>query len=137
MRVRLFEERDLPALKRIYLDAGYSFDFPDFADPFVGHVQVLVSEEDVPLMAVCSKLVPEIILLCAPGGNLHPIVKMQGIGMIHEAMNEALLAEGHKEAFSFIPPEIEKSYGRHLMRKFGWLKTWAAFRIGGNPCQKA
>lgn len=132
MRVRGYKESDLSHLKRIYLDAGYTFDFPDFADPFVGHVQVVVSEEDVPIMAAFSKLVPEIILLCAPGGSTHPVVKMQAIGMIHQSMNDALTAEGHKEAFSFIPPEIVKSYGRHLQRKFGWMKTWAAFRIGGS-----
>lgn len=130
MKVRPYKESDLPKLKEIYTESGYTFQFPDFADPFVGQVRCLVDEKDSPLMAVCSKLVPEITLICSPGGKLHPLVKLKGIAMIHDSMREALEAEGHKEAFAFIPPEIEKSYGNHLRRKWGWLKTWAAFRIG-------
>jgi hypothetical protein len=130
MTIRPYKESDLPHLKQIHSDAGYDFPFPDFSSPFLGHVQVLVDTEDIPLMAVCSKLVPEITLLCAPHGTMHPLTKLKGIGLIHESMREVLTADGHDEAFAFVPPEIEKNYGRHLVRKFNWEQTWAAFRIG-------
>lgn len=129
MKIRDYVESDLPRLKEIHSEAGYQFPFPDLSSPLIGHVKVLVDDEDFPLMAVCSKLVPEVILLCAPGGEMHPLMKLKGIGMIHEAMRKELEPE-YDEAFCFVPPEIEKSYGNHLRRKFGWLKTWAGFRIG-------
>ena len=132
VKIRPYKETDLPILKEIYTKAGYNFDFPNLAsDPFVGHVLIVVDEEDVPMMAAAVKSVPEIILLCAPGGTTHPLVKnARGISLIHETLRKVLTAEGHDEAFAFLPPEIERNYGRHLMRKFGWLKTWAGYRIG-------
>lgn len=81
-------------------------------------------------MAACVKMVPEIILLSAPHGTLHPLLKWKGILMLHDALCAFMAKFEHDEAFSFLPPEIEKNYGRHLSRKCGWQRTWAAFRIG-------
>lgn len=130
MRVREYKSSDLPHLKKIHSQAGYDFPFPDFSSPYSGHHFVVVNEEDVPIMAAAAKLVPEIFLFCAPGGSMHPQVKMQGIAMIHEALRDSLIVVGHDEAFCFVPPQL-KAYMRHLQRKFQWQKTWAAFRIGG------
>lgn len=127
--MRPYKDGDLPHLQRVYSESGFDFPFPDLSSPLVGHLQVCVDDEDVPLMAACVKMVPEVILLC-PRGAMHPVVKMQGIGLIHNAMRKSLEADGHDEAFCFVPPEIEKSYGNHLQRKFGWARTWASFRIG-------
>lgn len=129
MKVRPYKDSDLPYLLQIHSEAGYGFPFPDFSSPFMGHVQVLVDTEDIPLMAVCAKLVPEITLLCAPHGTMHPLSKLKGIGLIHESMREVLTADGHDHAQAFVPPELEKNYARHLVRKFGWRKTWSAYRI--------
>ena len=129
MRTRSVREDDLPTLKEIYDTAGYKFDWPDLlSDEFLS-VEVVVDERDRPLMAAAAKKSVELFLICAPGGNLHPAMKMKAIWLLHLALRDALTLLGFYEATAFLPPELEKNYGRHLQRKFSWLPTWKAFCI--------
>jgi hypothetical protein len=57
------------------------------------------------------------------------MVKMEGIRLLHGAIRDTIASKGYKEGFAFIPPSIEKAYGRHLRKWFGWEATWPAYRI--------
>lgn len=124
MKTRAFEERDRQALKSIHAKAGYDFVFPDDLSTYT----VVVDELDAPLMAGGYKLVPEVTLLCAPGGAIHPLMKLRGIELLHKSLHDTLTAKGFREAFAWIPPQLA-AYSRHLRRRFGWQQCWPALRI--------
>jgi hypothetical protein len=121
------EERDIPAIREIYDAAGY--DFPSFDSPLIEAVDVVVDDSDVPFMAAAAKRGIEVILFCAPKGATHPQVKLEGIRLLHESMRDKIVPKGYDEAYSFLPPEIVKSHGRHLQRIFGWVPCWKAYLI--------
>lgn len=135
------EKKDVDAVRMIYEQAGYDFVFPDFDSPLIEAWDVLVGDDDVPVMAAAAKRSLELYLFSVPGGAMHPTVKMEGIKMLHESMRDKIVSKGYSEATAFLPPELERTHGRHLMRKFGWLKSWAGFVIrdwkGGSVCPKA
>lgn len=124
MRVRAFRMEDEPILREIHERAGYGDEFPDVSD-----FLVVTDDLDCPIMAAGEKLIPELTLICAPGGSTHALVKLQGIHLLHEALRDRLVAKGYTEAIASVPPKLEGSYARHLQRHFGWVKSWETFRI--------
>jgi hypothetical protein len=125
--VRDLKDADISVLREIYDRAKYEFPWPELRKQ--DEVTVIADDYDVPVMAACAKLVPEVTLICAPGGNTHALVKLHAIAMLHQSMREKLMANGHTEAFAFVPPELERNYARHLQEKFGWQKAWTAYVI--------
>jgi hypothetical protein len=125
VRVRDYKFGDLAILREIYDHAGYDFKFPENLADFL----VVVDDDDVPMMAAGHRLVPEITLLCAPGGATHPLVKLKGIALLHESLRDKLVRKGYSEAIASVPPELERSYGRHLQRHFQWQESWKTYRI--------
>jgi hypothetical protein len=123
MLVRPFEERDRECLTEIRSAAGYE------TDKIQGLENYLVVEMDGEIfMAGGYRLIPEVGLICPRGGPIHPLVKLEGIKLLHEELRATLVSKGFTEAIATIPPEIERSYGRHL-RRLGWSEAWKAFKI--------
>jgi hypothetical protein len=127
MKVRAIEERDISALKSIHEARGWNFPFPDVNSSEAA--QVVVDDEDRPIMAATAKRIAEVVLICPENGNIHPLVKMEAIKMLHESIRDILVPKGITEVNAFLPPEIEKSHGRHLVKWFGWAKNWPSFTI--------
>jgi hypothetical protein len=125
MNVRPYQPEDEPILREIWQRASYGFPFPEnIADYFV-----VTDDGGCPIMAAGAKLIPEVTLLCAPHGSTHPLVKLKGISLLHDAVRDRLVANGHSEALASVPPELERNYGRHLQRHFGWKESWKTYRI--------
>jgi hypothetical protein len=124
MNVRPYQPEDEAILREIHRRSGYEFEFPEL-DSFL----VVLDDAGCPIMAAGEKLVPEITLICAPGGSTHPLVKLKGIALLHEALRVKLTNKGFQEAFAFLPPELERNYARHLARHFGWRKAYTAYAI--------
>jgi hypothetical protein len=124
---RELRDSDIPKLRRLYDKAGYTYGFPDLRA--MEDVVVLADENDEPIGAAIAKLIPELSLMLDPSG--HPLVKMQRIGELHAAMAAKLTAKGYHEGTAFLAPELAKSYGRHLRKWFGWVKTNPGYMIRG------
>lgn len=129
MRSRPLEERDLPVLEEIYNRLPYKFDggFPDFLSAEYEAAEVVVDADDRPLMVVGAKKAVEMVMVCDPSRPV--LIRLQGIALLHERMRAMLRALGYGEASSFIPPEIEKTHGRTMERRFGWLPAWKGYRV--------
>jgi hypothetical protein len=121
MKVREFRITDQPFLEEIHAESGYAFKWPK---DHVLTTQVIADVEDKPIAIVCARNVPEIIL--ALRKKDHPLMKLQALAIIHEAMRRELNAMGYEEASCSLPPEIDGTYGRHL-RRFGWLRAWTTY----------
>jgi hypothetical protein len=125
--VRDLKDADLPVLREIYDRAKYEFPWPELMKQ--DEVSVVVDDYDVPIMAACSRVIPEMTLICAPGGRTHALVKLEAIAMLHESLREKLVQKGYNEAIASVPPELEKNYARHLEKHFGWRESWKTYRI--------
>ena len=44
-----------------------------------------------------------------------------------EEIKPELQKRGYDGVTAFLPPAIDKRFGRWLMRRFGWVKSWQAF----------
>jgi hypothetical protein len=119
---------DFPKLAEIHEQSGLKFPMPPLVSPMIEAVELVVDERGEILMGAVAQRAAELYLL-APAGGLHPVVKMDGIRLLHGAIRDNICPKGYTEGFAFIPPGIERSYGRHLRKWFGWEATWKAYRI--------
>jgi len=126
MIVRNIQPADVPVLQAMHEVAGYEFEFPD---PAQMEEYLVVEHAGIPIMAAAAKLVPEILLVCAPDKATHALVKFKGLQLLHEELRARLMNKGHAEAIASVPPELERNYGRHLQRHFHWLLSWTTYRI--------
>ena len=127
MMVRPYQTSDETVLREIYLSTDFhQKPLPDL-DKLVS--LVVANENDRPLMAAYAKAIPEITLICSPSGDTHPLVKLRGIALIHEALRDRLVADGYTEAIASVPPQLERNYARHLQRHFHWKESWKTYRI--------
>ena len=139
MKVRSANPEDFETLRRAHAQSGLIFKMPDLGSRMTEAAELVIDERGEIVMGAVAQRAAEIFLF-SPAGQLHPVVKMEGIRLLHGAIRDNIVPKGYTEGFAFIPPEIERSYGRHLRKWFGWEKTWAAYRIldwKGEPCQKA
>jgi hypothetical protein len=129
VRTRPLETRDLPFLEAIYRELPYRFDggFPDFLGAEYEAAEVVVDVEDRPLMVCGAKKAIEMVMVCDPARPV--LIRLAGIGLLHERMRAMLQALGYQEATSFVPPEIERTHGRTMAKRFGWLAAWKAYRV--------
>lgn len=125
MNVRKCVPSDEPILREIHSQSGYDFPFPENLEDYF----VATDDAGCPIMAAGYRLVPEVTLICAPKGSTHALVKLQGIRLLHEKLDGILSIKGFRQAFGFLDPLPERSFGRHLRRHFRWSKAWTAYAI--------
>jgi len=128
MKTRAANSEDREMMRQFYAQSGLEFEMPDLSSPMIEAAELVVDERGEIIMAAVAQRTLEIYLL-SPAGQLHPMVKMEGIRLLHEAIRDTIASKGYKEGFAFIPPSIEKAYGRHLRKWFGWEATWKCYRI--------
>jgi hypothetical protein len=128
VNVREFRPSDEATLRALYAATDFhQRPFPDLRSQLVSGV--LADADDAPLMAGYVRLIPEATLICAPGGSMHPLVKLQGIKLLHEKLGAVLTSMGYSEAIASVPPQLERNYGRHLQRHLNWQESWPTYRI--------
>lgn len=125
MIIRPLEVTDSHTVRRLKDEAGYDFEFPALDDLLI-EAGCMVLDASGPLAVSVAHRVPLIELAMRREG--HPAIKLQALARIHEFMHRELCAKGYTEANCFVPPEIEKSYGRRL-RSFGWEPRWQGYRL--------
>lgn len=127
MKIRRATTGDQAILDEIHAQSGMDFKFAQIAMPLAECAFLVEDDSGEPLGIAVAKRTPEIFL--ALKKKPHALVKVKALQLIHEAMNARLTELGYSEAFCFLPPELERSYGRHLVQIFGWKPTWKAYCI--------
>lgn len=128
MNVRPMVPSDIPSLRAMYELSGLDYTFPDLRGPLMESVLVAVDDNDVPLAAVAAERIVQLYLLVDE--TLSPAGKLAIIRKMHQNMEQVLCSKGYCEANCFVPPKLEKSFGRRLMHTFGWVKNWPSFARG-------
>lgn len=126
MRVREFHESDRPILEEYAKVSG--FPYPDPESPLIEVALVVVDSDDKPLIGFAAEQILQAYLWMNP--ELSPIVAKDALVLLHrEAANILRQNCYHRELNAFLPPAVEKAFGRRLERTFGWVRNWACWSI--------
>ncbi len=123
MTIRPVEISDIPSLRNMHALSGLDYKFPDLTSEFMEAVLVIESD-GVPVAACAAERIPQLYLWMEDD---HPAARMHYIKVLHDAMAKVLSSKGYHEANCFIPPQLERSFGRRLMRTFNWVRNWPSF----------
>lgn len=136
MRIRDFEEKDIPKLEQMFKEQPWEYEMPDFSK-FIAN-QVMVNEQDEPMMAIACRPTLELYLLMDKNWET-PGMRFAAFQDMHESVRAELYdirfkrldkEEVHQfdDVHVWLPPQIEKSFSRRLMRWFGWFKPlWGCY----------
>jgi hypothetical protein len=121
--VRTLIDSDIPTLRSW---AGASpFPYVDPDSPTVEGIWVLTDDEDRPVMAVMANRLVEIYLLMSEG--MTALSTVYALRQLHEVAAEELKRKGYSNAEAFLPPSIERRFGRRLERSFKWVRNWPSW----------
>ncbi|MBU6231681.1 hypothetical protein KGP36_03350 [Patescibacteria group bacterium] len=115
MKVREYKESDLDRLKELYHNSGFDYYLPGMNEFFSKRV---VDSPDGIAMAAFLKLNAEAYLICDPKWR-NPAWRMEALRQLESVCREDAVEKGAMEAVSFIPPQLNKTFGRRLS-KMGW-----------------
>lgn len=124
MIIRDLQQRDVTAIRELYDDSGYEFDFPE--GPLMEEMVVVEDCSGKVILAGFAKRTVELITIY---GDARPEIKLQAITLLHGTMREKIARKGYRDGFAVVAPRF-KSYVRHMIRKFGWKRDYTAYRIG-------
>lgn len=125
MTIRPYRKEDSLALFAMFKRSKLEYSFPDLSGPLMESVLVITDEQDRPIAGVAAERICQLYLWMDE--SQHPAAKLRWIRELHEAMAKALKCKGYSEANCFVPPKLEKSFGRRLMKNFGWVSNWPSF----------
>lgn len=125
MRIRNLESKDIPVLRRWHEESGFDYEFPDLTK--FEAVRVLVDENDVPIQAAAARKTVECYLLLDSTWR-NPRWRLEGFRQLHEDTCRQLEHKGYTDLHCWLPPQIERSFGRKLQNLFGWIKShWSSY----------
>jgi hypothetical protein len=134
MQLRDFKPSDYEAVRELYQKQGFCYDLPDMAE-FMA-VQVVVDETDTPFIILAARPTVEMFLIMDKEWAT-PRWRFEAFKLIHEAMRAKLFQAGITDAHCWLPPEIEKSFAKRLMRGFGWvMQLWPCYSRKTTPSGK-
>lgn len=120
--IREYRASDEPVLRALHEAQGHDYPFPDLNHPqFVG-IMVATDENDVPVQAIAARKTVEIYMLGNPNWRT-PAWRMKLLVELHGGMHRVLVGLGFTDAHCWLPPAVEKAFGRRLIRDFGWIKS--------------
>ncbi len=121
MTVRKLRKSDHPHLQAMQ----GSFPYPSLDDSLEA-ILVIADSDDKPIMACAAKRLVELYLWV---DDATPATKLAALRLMQHAMASELRELGYGEAECFLPPEIEASFGRRIVRTLGAVKNWASYCI--------
>jgi hypothetical protein len=126
MTIREYAPEDEQALRELHEMQGHPYEFPDLNDPqFVG---IIVMEDGGKIVqAVAARKTIEVYFLADPKWKT-PAWRLVAFAKIHLVLHMAMLALGFRDSHCWLPPSVEKSFGRRLTSGFGWVRSpWSCF----------
>lgn len=123
--VRTLRQSDLPILREFADQSGYPY--PDPTGTNIETVLVIADEDDYPVMVCAAERIVQLYLWVDPARRAP--VKFAALAALHRQMRPLLRRRGYTEANAFLPPGLEKAFGRRLQRTFGWCANWVSYYL--------
>lgn len=120
MTIRPYKPEDEPVIRAIYVERGYSFDFPDLNAADMVSIWVCEDEGRV-VSAVAARKTVEISAFVAqdwknPAWRLSAMMELQKYG------STDLASQGFTDQHCWVKSEI-RGFGRRLVRSMGWIRS--------------
>ena len=127
--IRAYRLSDRERIEELHKQSGFDYELPDFArSPFP--IRIVNEQDGRIVMAAFAHVTAEIYMLAdATAGT--PRDRWRWFQQMHGAgLQLAYTPGGFDDLHAFLPPTIEKHFGRRLKR-LGWQKaTWPCYTIG-------
>jgi hypothetical protein len=125
MLVREYTDADLAQVRAMHAAQGFGYALPDLANPLF-LVRTVVEDEGRPRMAALLRLTAETYLLADPRDG-SPRRRWQWLQALHESTRTAAAARGLSDVQAYLPPQVERSFGRRL-ETLGWRRDpWTCY----------
>jgi len=125
MKWRRTTKKDIPAIRELWEQAGYGFDFPDLRSEHLISSWVALEGGKIVLWTGAMQI-PEIVAIIDPEwGSPHRRVKL--MASLHRPVAEDCRAKGHERAFCNIDPQFCRFWKR--LERLGWIKSWETMWI--------
>lgn len=135
MRIREFGEKDLERVRELHRACGFEYDLPNMASPLIVVRQAVEDDGEIQLAGFLRVTTEAFLLMNAKWRT--PGWRWLAINRLHEAARADARAKGIEDVNVWIPPEIERPFGRRLMA-MGWRKErpWATYtaQVSRNSC---
>lgn len=125
MRIREFESPDSGRLAYILSQQKIECDLPDFS--LFPDLQVLTDVHGVIRQGIGIRPLGEAYLFIDHGWE-NPALRFAAFQQLHDSMAVKMRAKGVLDIAAFIPPRMERSFGRRLMKELDWFRPlWPCF----------
>lgn len=117
MIVRAYTDADFQRIKDLHTRSGLGYTLPTLSSE-VFYSRRVIQDSDSIGMATFMRLTSEVYLVCDPEWR-NPAWRMEALRQLHFECNRDAKEQGVKEVCAFLPPEMQKKFGRRLT-KMGW-----------------
>lgn len=134
--IRDFEPKDLEATKRIHAAQGFAYEFPKLTvrDPDGGRrenplyfIKLVDEREGQIVQAAFAHLTAEIYFLLDPKWSTPQERHLAFLEMMDVGRQKAWHPGGLEDLHAFLPPQVERSFGKRLLAH-GWNKApWSPY----------
>lgn len=125
MIIRSFRPEDLPQIRGLYDAKGFDYKLPKMEE-FVEN-EVLVDEDGTIILVLAAIPTADIYMFMNSEWET-PGQRFEALKLMHEHMRRKLERRKIVQVHVWLPPVIAKSFGRRLMKYFGYARPlWACF----------
>jgi len=127
MIIRAYRPEDRETLERIHAEQAFTYPFPNLEDPTFFLKMVIEDDDGKVIQAIVLHLTAEAYFLGDKKAG-SPQSRFDAFVRLHdECARLAYYPGGLSDIHAFLPPEVEKSFGRRLL-KLGWVtEPWKPF----------
>lgn len=123
MTIRPYHPSDAPALAALGEISGFPYADPD--SPLIETCLVAIDENGGIVGAVAAERLVQLYFwrspFLSPGATKLVLLEVQKI------MATELKKKGYNSCEAFLPPQLEKRFGRRLERTLGFVRNWASW----------
>ena len=124
MKIRYARREDEEAHKTMHAQMGLEYELPDLAR--MTSRLVFEDDEGVIRMAILLRPTVEAYMLMDRTDKISARERWARFLCMHKATLQDAAAKGIGDAYAFLPPQLDKSFGRKLKR-LGWFRPWQAW----------
>lgn len=126
MHTRKMSAGDAPQIEQIFKAQGFDYELPRIESGNILAKRVLCDGGSV-RMGVMARVTVELYGFVDPSWET-PAVRLYALQTLHEEMRRELKEKGVEDGHFWCPPQLVKSFGRRMMRMFGWSRPqWPDF----------
>lgn len=118
MLIRPVESADAPRLRELFEQQGFEYDLPSLRQMVAAQA---LEDQGTVVQAVLARPTVELYFLVDEHWR-NPAWRLDALRKIHESMRRDLHGKGFEDAHVFLPPQKARSFGKRLMKDFGWTE---------------